>query len=295
MRTRRHTLARLSVTLGLFGLGSATLAGSAGASTPTNVTVPGKVVAITQPLASGTMWVLSGTSTEKTMYQVNADTGAVLGSEGVSRYADDIALSANNATLALGTTAGAYPAMVWYSALTGRFAGAARATAPVFHVATNSAGNTIYDLRGGSVAMFMDAVGTSNGLGFSFPIPGSPVGLVLTDLGRVMLVLQADGTLGTLSLPGGKYVNAYSTGAPAQGMSLTGDGSTLYVLRAPVANSTSGSIAVVNVAAGKVIETIPTPVNCVSLAISPDGRTLFEALRSRGRGHTSTIRPVTAP
>jgi hypothetical protein len=292
MRTRRHTLTRLSVTLGLLGLGSATVAGTAGASTPKYVTVPGQVVAITQPLSSGTMWVLSGTATEKTMYQVNADTGAVLGSETVSRYADDIALSANDATLALGTTAGAYPAVVWYSALTGRFASAVRATAPVFSVATNSAGNTIYDLRGGSVAMFMDAVATANGLGFSFPIPGSPVGLVLTELGRVLLVLQADGSLGTLSLPKGTYVNAYSTGAPAKAMSLSSDGSTLYVLRAPVAKSTSGSIAVVNVAAGRVIETIPTPTNCVSIAISPDGRTIFEALR--GRSH-STIRPVTAP
>jgi hypothetical protein len=253
--------------------------------------VHGSIIAMTNPLPDGTMWVLTGTAAKKTMFQVNVNTGKSVGSEGVSPHTDGIALSPNNATLALATTGGAYPAVVWYSALTGRFANASRQPAPVTGVATNTSGNVLYALRGSAGVPSVFALGTSNGLGYTFAIPVGTVDIAQTPQGS-LLVLGSSGIVGTLALPKGSYTNGFTTGAPAQDMALSPDGSTLFVLRSRRGTGAVGSIAEVDVAAGTVVETIPVSNNCVDIVLSADGHTLFEAIRGRS---TSTVKPIIVP
>jgi len=309
MPTARRTPARLSLTLGLLGLvpatvalggaavGSTTPAAAASTTLPSNtgagakyVPVPGKIIAITRPLANGTLWALVGARGKRAVYQYNANTGTYVGAELVSPNADTVALSPSGATLALGTTGGAYPAVVWYSAQTGRFANASRSPAPVTLVATNTAGTGIFAVRApktGTESVF--AFGTFNGLGYSFAVPGTTVGLAPTPDQKRLLVLQSNGQLGSVGVPVGTYIPGVSTGAPALGMALSADGATLFVLRGPVGHN---AVAEVDVATGRVIETIPVSGNCVSIALSTDGHTLYEALRGK---NASSIRPVTVP
>jgi hypothetical protein len=301
MRSTRHTLARLTVLAGLFGAASAGVASSAASASsastalstaaPKVLNVPGQVISISQPLPNGTMWVLTSTAGRRTMYQYDLANGTVPGSEDVSPHADAIALSPSGSTVALGTTAGAFPAVLWYSGKTGRFSNAAKATGPVISVAVNTYGDGIFSIRGKTNSRSISALGTLNNLSYNFLVPGNPVDVAVALQGKTLLVLQSNGMLGTLSLPGGAYVNAYSTGAPARAMALSSDGTTLYVLRTPTATGT-GSIAVVDVAAGKVTQTISVPSTCVDIALATTGHTLYEALRG---SRYSSLRAISVP
>jgi hypothetical protein len=238
------------------------------------------------------MWVLAGTSTKKSIYHVNVNKQKVLGKESVSAHADAIALSANNYTLALGTTGGAYPAVVWYYGITSRFNNAARSTAPVTSLAVNAAGNTIYALRSSASQKSVYALGTANSLGFPYLIPGTPVDIAPATDGHSMLVLQSDGTVGSLSLPAGVYTTSFGTGAPAKALALSPDGTTAYVLRSQAATTPTGSIVEVNVAQGTVIKTIATTGDVVDIVLSADGHTLYEA---QWGTKDSSIRAIAVP
>jgi DNA-binding beta-propeller fold protein YncE len=253
--------------------------------------VPGVIDAITQPLSNGDMWVLTNIGRQEAMYQVNIKSHRTVGAEQVSDKADDIALSANGNTVAVGTTAGAFPAEVWYSGISGRYTASAKSSAPVYRVAVNAAGNSIFALRGTTTRQQVFAVGTANRLGLPYPLPVSAVDFVLDPATKGMLILQPSGTVGHLAFDGGVYSNLFTSGAPARSLVLSPDGTTLYVLRAESDVATSDTIAVVNVAQGTVTKVLNVDSYCAGISLSPDGHTLYEALR----GSKSTIKAVPVP
>ncbi len=258
----------------------------AGAATPVTVTadsisVNGSIIGITAPTSNGSMWILSGNGKKRDMAQINITTHKSLGAEPVNRYADSIALSSNDVTIALGTTKGKYPAEVWYSAQSGRYSNSAASPSPVYQVTTNAAGFTIYALRGTAAQKSVFALGTANQLGLNYPLPVNAVAVAPTSTANQLLVLQPSGEVGLLNLQGGVYMNKFATGLPASAMALSPDGSTLYVLRASSAGSTLSTIAEVNVANGTVTKTLSVHGDCVSIAVSADGHTLFEAIRAQ--------------
>jgi DNA-binding beta-propeller fold protein YncE len=268
---------------------------AAAVTATTNISIPGLINGITQPLANGSMWALTILGNQEVMYQVSIRTHRLLGAEQVSNKADSISISANGGTLAVGTTGGAYPAEVWYNGKTGRYTSSARSSGPVYQVAVNAAGDSIIALRGtstgASTARQVFGVGTSNGLGLPYSLPVSAVALALQPSTKGALILQANGTVGHLAFFGGLYINQFSTGGPANSMVLSPDGSTLYVLRAEADISTSDTIAEVNVAHGTVSKVLQIGQYCAGISLSPDGSTLYEALR----GAKSTIKAVPVP
>jgi len=273
--------------------GATSLSGSTGAATTARtLSFPGTIEGMTPPQSSGDAWVVSKLSkTKAEMYQMNMLKDTVLGYEAVSPLTDTVSESANDSTLAIGTTGGKFPAVVWYSGHTGFYANTNPSTTPVPAVLVNAAGSGIYSIRGAPGAYAVSALGLLNGLSYSYPVPGTPVALVLSGASSV-LVLDANGTVGALTVPGGTYTTDFSTGAPARSMALSPDGSTLWVLRQPSGGSVS--IAEVAVAAGKVVETLSAPRNCTGIALSADGHTLYEVLAGHGKTE-SALKPVAVP
>jgi hypothetical protein len=291
----QRRIVRFAVAATAIGAATAlsTLAGASApvTATPDSFSVNGSIIGITAPIANGLMWILSGNGHKRDITQVNVDTHKVLGGEPVNRYADSIALSSNDATVALGTTKGKYPAEVWYSALTGRYSNSAPSPSPVYQVATNTGGYTIYALRGTVSQKSVFALGTANQLGLNYPLPVNAVAMAPTPAPNGMLILQPSGEVGHLNLRGGVYINQFATGLPASAMALSPDGTTLYVLRAASSGATLSTIAEVNVASGSVLKTLTVHGDCVSIAVSSDGHTLYEAIRSA----KSSIEQVAVP
>ncbi len=296
----RVAVAMAGVTLASTSVAALALAETAtpAAAAATNVTIPGVIDGITQPLANGTMWALTTLGSQEAMYQVNITTHRLVTAEQVSNKADTISMSANGGTLAIGTTGGAYPAEVWYNGKNGRYTSSAKSPSPVYQVAVNAAGDSIIAFRGtgtaASAARQVFGVGTSNGLGLPYALPVSTVALALQPTTRGTLVLQPNGTVGHLAFIGGLYVNQFGTGGPAKSMVLSPDGNTLYVLRAESDISTSDTIAEVNVAKGTVSKVLNISQYCAGISLSPDGSTLYEALPRLQEHHQGRARSVIA-
>jgi DNA-binding beta-propeller fold protein YncE len=266
----------------------AVVAATPAAAATGNLVVPGVIDAITQPLANGNLWALTSIGSHEAMYLVNVKSHREATAEQVSSKADAIAMSTNGSTLALGTTGGAYPAEIWYGGASGRYTASAKSAQPVYKVAVNAAGNSIFALRGSAPKQEVFAVGTANRLGLPYPLPVGAVDFALDPATNGMLLLQPSGTVGHLAFDGGVYINMFGTGGPARGMVLSPDGSTLYVLRAESDVVTSDTIAEVNVAQGTVTKVLNVGEYCAGISLSPDGHTLYEALR----GEKSTIKAV---
>jgi len=269
--------------VGLVCTGVTTTA-TAGATSPPSIAVPGPLVALSAPATNGLMWVLTGTA-KKALRALNVTTGKVLYSESVSPYADSIGLSSNGAILAVGTAAGlnSKAAILWYDGSTGRFLHAAFSPVSVTTVAVNGTGRTIYSVRDDGAATSEFVLGTANGLGFDFALPGAAVAVTPTRGGATSLALTASGVVNTLVLPGGTFQPGFPTGAPGRAMALGPDNTTLYVLHAPTPGGSGSTIAVVDLTTGSVVRTIAAGAGSIGIALSPDGRTLYEGMRSSVR------------
>jgi hypothetical protein len=284
--TRRRTTTR-TVSTALLLLGGATTVGGGGlaalmpgtAGAATSQKLPGHLIGLTSPNANDVAWALSGTSSKKVITQVNLKTDRVLGAESVSPKSDAISLSANGATLALGTSGGAFPAVVWYNALTGRFENSASAPAPVTSVATNGAGNIITSLRnGGTGRQSVSLLGTSNGLGFTLNLAlgtSAPVAVLPAPQADETIVLEKDGTVADVAFPAGTLSSPIATSVAARSMVINAAGTTLYVLSSGAASST---IVEIDLSTAKVINRLTAPGNTAAISLSNDGSTLYEAV-----------------
>jgi hypothetical protein len=268
-------------------------AAPAAAATPRVLAAPGNLFALTGPGPDGALWALTGTNDKKTVSQINVATGKTLFTEGVSPYADDIALSADGSTLAVGTVGGAAskPAVVLYSGTTGRFRTAALSPDTVARVASNALGTTVYALRVGATATSTYLLGTSNGLGFNLPFTGQAVDLA-PGPNNTTFVLQPDGTVSSLAFPSLAYTPLVSTGSAARALAVTPDSSVLFVLHPAAKHGASASVSVVNATTHLVEKTITVPSACVDIALSPSGTILYEGLRASA---ISLIKPIAVP
>ena len=260
---------------------TAALGSTAAAAGTASFSVPAHLIALTGEASIGSLWVLTGNSHHKEISLYLAKSGAFDYSEPVSPRADDISLSANGGLLALGTSGGKFPAVILYNAHTGRFTKAIKSAVPITRVSVSANGANISLLRGKGTAVSGFILGVSNGLGFTVPLTTAAttdVDLVPAAVGHDSLVLQSNGTVLTLCFPSGAATSTIATGAPARAMVLSPDGSTLYVLRAPVAGSATSTIAVVNLTTGKVVSTMPVSSDCVDLSMASSGATLYEGI-----------------
>ncbi|HEX3794046.1 MAG TPA: hypothetical protein VHV57_06070 [Acidimicrobiales bacterium] len=300
MRRQRRlaTLPGLTAAVGIIVITTLAATPVAAATTTTvppssvSVPAPAHLIDMAQPRSDGTIWVLHGTRAKKTLTQINVISQVAVGSEVVSPYAESVALAAQGITLTVGTTKGAYPAVVWYNAITGDFMQAAKAALPITQVAVDAEGDAITSLRGTPGHQMVAVTGISNSHSFHYPVTDHAVDVAVSASGSTIYVLHADGTITSLAFPVGTPATVADVPASAQAMTLSPNGQTLYVLEKPSQAGAATSVAIVSLRTDSVVGSVPVTGHCVSLAVSLDGKTLLEGITGQS---SSSIKLVVIP
>ena len=141
---------------------------------------------------------------------------------------------------------------------------------------------TVWVLAGSPVSrgLFRYDLGTGRGVG-SIPVSGAARAVTqsLTGVIGVALGTQNTGALQLLNGSTAAVIKTLPIGAPARGVVVGADGTTFYVLDG---TASSASVTMVDSQAGRVLGTVPVPLNTVSIAPAPQQATLY-ALQPNGQ------------
>jgi hypothetical protein len=225
------------------------------------------------PQPNGSLWVLGGGSSDRTLQDVNLLNGHVAHIVPVESTAQWIAQSADG-TLAVGDDDGA-GTIHFRDPGSGAVTSTVTVGAPIRDIAADGSAGRFYVLDGTASASTVNVVQTGNrvvlgahgvALG-ALSIAASPDGsqlFVLTSSGSVSEVpMAANGNVAT---------STFSVGGGGSEIALSGDGSTLFVL---AENDNVDSVGVVNVATERRTTVLPAPSNSVGIVVSLDGTQIY--------------------
>ena len=103
-------------------------------------------------------------------------------------------------------------------------------------------------------------------------MPRDPIGIVPDRSETAVWTLQRSGALEETSLASGETLAAFSTGNPGIAVAASPGGDRIHVLKRM---ATTMNVSVITSAAKDVERVVPAALDSVSLALSPDGRTLY--------------------
>lgn len=226
------------------------------------------------PQPDGTMWVLAGSSRDRTIQQLNLTSGKVLHVRSVAGTASAIAESATG-TLAVGY-ANPQGTVEFRDAGTGSVVSTLGVGQPVKGLVAQGQTSTFFVLDGTFSATTVNTVNPSG------PVVQSATGVELRSVaiaatadGSHAYLLQSSGSVVEFPIAGGKSTQAISqfyAGAGAAQIALSPDGSKLFVLK--IVNG-DANVGVFNLATDNQERLLPAPAGTVDLQPSLDGSHLY--------------------
>lgn len=152
------------------------------------------------------------------------------------------------------------------------------APADVLSAAEPQSNGTMWVLAGGpaSRGLFKFDLGTGRGVG-SISVSGAARAVTQSAAGVIGLALGT--RLQLLNDSTAAVIRTVALGAPARAVAVGADGTTFYVLNG---NASSASVTIVDSANGRVLGTVPMPLDTTSVAPGPQQTTLY-ALQATGR------------
>jgi DNA-binding beta-propeller fold protein YncE len=281
------TLGAVLVTAGLAGCSSGApiprVTATASASKAQQIfAAPKNLMNAATPQPNGKLWALAGDAASKGLFDINLATGGGIGSISVSNAAQSVTESlAGVVGLALGTHRTG--ALELLNGNTGKVINTIPLGAPARDVVVASDGATFYVLDGTSRSASVTVINSRNGdEQGTIGVPVNTVSIAPDGVGVSLYALQPDGTVSQIAIAGGKVMSVFQVGSPARSLTLSPDGSTLYVLKnaGPDAN-----VAVVNVATQSVRRVLPAPANCLQVLVSADGSQLYQLVGTSAYGN----------
>jgi hypothetical protein len=261
---------------------------AAGAATTTRTVARGApVISVTSDQTDGSIWVLAGRGTARTMTKVDTATGAVVRRESVSPQAVAIAQS-DNGVLVLGTANGTSSAVVLYGGATGSYLGTVRTAGPVLALAISADGIDVHVLEATPSQRTDFVFNTSTLHGFSYPVGADAVGVVPVPGAQDMWILRANGALYERAYYPTQILKTVAVGPKPRAVAISADGNTLYVL----ANAPSGTAQRVTAyAVGGSGTTVATSIPHSSVAFAPaaDGTSLYVAVSGTRTGRVAVV------
>jgi hypothetical protein len=254
------------------------------------VAAPAGLLGITGPQADGSLWVLSGNDSVRTMTKIDAGSGQKLRAIAVSAAATAINQSPNG-TLALGISNGDGGAVSFYNGTTGALIGTVPVAQPVPHVVLSLDGQTAYVLQGTPTARSVVLINVkTQAVTATLPLPSDAIDIAPAPDGSSLWVLESGGVIDGYSFANDRIVTTFHVGGDGTVITLSPNGLRLYMLRdlTGLAGTVKADVSVVNLETESQVDALPAPANCVDLAISPDGRTLYDGVG------TSTVGNVQA-
>ena len=250
------------------------------------IPAPRALVDGTAPLPGGVIWVLYGNRSAMRLGRVELSTGATRHSVAVSRTATCIAGSSRG-VIALGLARPTTGAVEFLDATTGRRVGSAAVKGPVRALAFGYGGETLYVLNGTAASMAVTRIHTSSfHVARAERVPHDSIGIVPDRSETAVWTLQRSGALEETSLTSGETLAALSTGNPGVAVAASPDGDRIYVLKR---TATTMNVSIITSATEDVARLVPVALDSVSLALSPDGRTLYDFVGTPRYGNIQEI------
>jgi len=255
------------------GLSAARLSASPQGRPERILAAPSGVVSAAQPQPNGTMWVLAGSPSSRGLFRMDLGTGRSIGSVSVSGDAKSVAQSLNGTIgLAIGTrTSGALELL---NGSTATVAKTVPLGAPARGAAIGADGTTFYVLDGNRSSASVTVVNSISGrIQGTVSVPLNTTSVIPSPDQTRLYTLQADGLVSEIAVAGGKEMDSFTVGDPGKSVTISPDGSTLYVLK-----DASGemNVAVVSLATDIIRKVMPAPAHSVQVVISADGNQLYE-------------------
>jgi len=225
------------------------------------------------PQPNGMVWVLAGTTKDRTINEVNLSSKTQRQVVGVSSDATTVTQSSTG-LIALGLATKRTGAVELLSGSTGTVNATIPVSDPVLGLAFGDDGTTLYVLEGVAHVRALAIVDTLNHrLERTIGLPSDAVGIVPTPDQKAIWSVQRSGVVQKTSLTSGKPITAFPTNSPGIAVALSPNGGTLYVLKGTRATA---NIAVLSTATEVQKEALPAATNSVGLGISLDGSELYD-------------------
>jgi DNA-binding beta-propeller fold protein YncE len=250
------------------------------------IPAPRALVDGTAPLPGGVIWALYGNRSAMRLGRFAPSAGEKWHSVAVSPTATCVAGSSRG-LLALGLARPTTGAVVFLDATTGRRIRSVAVRGPVRALAFGYGGKTLYVLDGTAASMEVTRLSTSSfRVAGAVGVPRDPIGIVPDRSETAVWTLQRSGVLEETSLASGGTLAAFSTGNPAVAVAASPDGDRIYVLKR---TATTMNVSIITSATEDVERVIPAALDSVALALSPDGRTLYDFVGTPGYGNIQEI------
>ena len=244
---------------------------------------PAQLTSAGPVMTNNTQWLLAGTARDKTLVQINLNTGA-LGTP-VPESSNAVAITETiNYVLAVGIATPTSGSVEIRNGSNGALVKTIPVSAPVFSISSSSDGSLIYVLtKAGNVSALQEIATASDALvSTSIPLVSDAISVAATTNGGDFFVLEANGKIDEVPASGVGRVESFSVGSNATSIVLSSDSQTLYALKCPPG---SCNVSIVDVIGQQVEKVIPAPLDTVSINLSLSGGSIWDAVGNSAVGN----------
>jgi hypothetical protein len=296
-RTNRSILGGAALAAGSLFLGSCGGGGPAGVATPQQsspttsetaiIPAPKGIVAATQVQPNGTLWVLSGSASVRTLEQINVVSKRSTTVVGVSASAVNVA-QASTGLLALGLATPSSGAVQLLNGTSGTIEGTVQVSGPVKALVFGDDGVTLYVLDATANAASVTVINSATEQTVAtFPVPGDAIGLAVDPTQTTIWTVEQSGNVQQTSLQSFKPIQSLPIDGAGIALTISSSGDTLFVLKG---TSLASNITLVNIKTAGVEQVLSAAADSVGLVASASGSILYDVVGSPTFGNIQAIR-----
>lgn len=285
-----------TVAVGAVALSACSSGGSANGHTSSTSTAevrpahvyaaPAGLLGIAAPQQNGVLWLLAGSSSARALHALDLSNSSLVGAVPVSNSASSLAQSSTG-ELADGIATATAGAVELRNGSTGALVATVPVGAPVRQLVYGADGNTLYVLDGNAASASVTVVDTgSKTVQGSFGVGLDTVAVAPSPDQTSVWTLSSKGTVEQLAVAGGKVEARFTVGHSGTDLVASPTGDRLYVLKGAAG---SRNVAEVTVATEQVRTVLPAPADCVAVALSADGQTLYDAVGTPSVGNVQAF------
>ncbi len=247
---------------------------------------PAGLLGIAAPQQNGVLWLLAGSSSARALHALDLSNSSLVGAVPVSNSASSLAQSSTG-ELADGIATATAGAVELRNGSTGALVATVPVGAPVRQLVYGADGNTLYVLDGNAASASVTVVDTgSKTVQGSFGVGLDTVAVAPSPDQTSVWTLSSKGTVEQLAVAGGKVEARFTVGHSGTDLVASPTGDRLYVLKGAAG---SRNVAEVTVATEQVRTVLPAPADCVAVALSADGQTLYDAVGTPSVGNVQAF------
>jgi len=233
---------------------------------------PQGLLAGTPPSLSGEIWLLAANAGAKNLRQLDLLDHKLGTPVPVTGTATSLAQSSST-LLGLGIATATTGAVEFLDGANASLFATVAIGAPVHALAAGADGSTFYALNGNGSSMSVTLIDSlTKSVIRSIPAPIDTVSIAVDPTGQRIFALESSGEISVLAASDGTVDSRFPVGADPRDVALSGDGSTLYVLKG---SARTENVGVIEVTVQKQLRALPAPAHTMDIVVSSNNRTLY--------------------